>query len=167
MPDNLTFEQWAMVGQKIGEINKQISWWVGDWINYGEHKYGEKYSQAMEATELDYGHLRNVASVARHFAPENRNQDLSFSHHALLTNIEIAEAKQIMNQTADKKLSVRELKKVLHESGMKKSDDKTRMFEGLGTCCNCAATLHVELRQKKQDGDWVTSKVNITEQEAG
>lgn len=27
---------------------------LGDWLNYGERVYGEKYSQAMDATGLDW-----------------------------------------------------------------------------------------------------------------
>ena len=46
-PDTMTFEEWA---QKLGLIRNISSihmWWLGDIINWGSHRWGEKYSQAL------------------------------------------------------------------------------------------------------------------------
>lgn len=41
-------------------IEGAVQWWVGDWLNFGERKYGEKYAQGMDATGYAY---QTVATV--------------------------------------------------------------------------------------------------------
>ena len=36
-----------------------MHFWIGDWLNYGERKWGEKYKEALEKTGYDYQTLRN------------------------------------------------------------------------------------------------------------
>lgn len=81
LPDGLPFAEWAAVGGLIGRIRRASLWWVGDWLNYGERVYGESYAQAMDATGLDYGTLRNAAWVASRFPLSRRRDNLSFAHH--------------------------------------------------------------------------------------
>ena len=60
LPDGLTFDQWAAEGSVLLSMARSCMWWVGDWIRYGERRYGEKYAQAIEATGMTYGTLRNA-----------------------------------------------------------------------------------------------------------
>ena len=78
----LPFEAWRELGIKIGRYANGSTWWLGDWLVFGKHKYGPRYREAIDVTGLDYQTLRNYASVARHFEPERRRHDLSFQHHA-------------------------------------------------------------------------------------
>ena len=43
-----TFEQWLECGDFVKKVNSANHFWIGDWINYGEHKWGEIYSQALD-----------------------------------------------------------------------------------------------------------------------
>ena len=61
-------------------------WWVGDWINYGEKKYGETYKAAIEVTGRSIGTLKNIASVAA-AVERSRRRDLSFAHHVAVASL--------------------------------------------------------------------------------
>lgn len=78
----ITFDEWLGIGRGIGGLSRACAWALGDWINYGEHAYGERYRVAVEATGFDYQTLRNYAWVARSFALSRRRDTLSFQHHA-------------------------------------------------------------------------------------
>lgn len=66
-------------------------WWVGDWLNYGERAYGEKYAQAMDVTGLEYDTLSSYRWVAAEIEPCLRKQKLSWSHHKEVAALEPAE----------------------------------------------------------------------------
>ena len=37
------YEEWERCGAVLHQIDGAVQWWLGDWLNYGEHAYGEKY----------------------------------------------------------------------------------------------------------------------------
>jgi hypothetical protein len=78
----LPFNAWRDIGAKIGRHSNATSWWLGDWLAFGEYKYGRRYKLAIGATGLDYQTLRNYTTVARRFDPSRRRNDVSFQHHA-------------------------------------------------------------------------------------
>ena len=87
----LSFEEWEQVGGVLGRIGRAHQWWVGDWLNYGERAYGEKYAQAMDATGLDYSAVANYAWVAKAVEPSTRVETLSWSHHREVAHLETVE----------------------------------------------------------------------------
>jgi len=78
----LTFEEWVAAGRQIARITTASAWWVGDWLLYGESRYGPRYRDALEVTAFDYKTLRNYVWVARRFELSRRRDSLSFQHHA-------------------------------------------------------------------------------------
>lgn len=78
----MPYEIWSALGQRITTHATASSWWLGDWLIYGERHYSQRYRAAIEATGLDYQTLRNYAMVARRFELSRRRSDLSFQHHA-------------------------------------------------------------------------------------
>jgi hypothetical protein len=77
----IAYSSWKHVGAQLALISDSSSWWLGDWIVYGQGQYGSRYRDALETTHLDYQTLRNYAWVARKFDPVRRRQALSFQHH--------------------------------------------------------------------------------------
>jgi hypothetical protein len=77
----LSYEEWESVGAELFKVEAAWQWWVGDWINYGEKKYGQTYEQALALTDKSLGTLMNVASVARDFET-SRRREVSWAHHA-------------------------------------------------------------------------------------
>jgi hypothetical protein len=81
LPDGLPEAAWRSIGEELGRFNRASAWWVGDWINYAETKWGDKYAEAQEITDLTYQHLSRCASVARTFQFMDRSINLTWSHY--------------------------------------------------------------------------------------
>ncbi|TNH22733.1 antibiotic biosynthesis protein [Micromonospora orduensis] len=81
LPDALPLETWCQIGSQILRLSDSSSWWIGDWLVFGQEKYRDRYKRAMAETRLDYQTLRNYAWVARCFAPSRRRPALTFQHH--------------------------------------------------------------------------------------
>src|SRR5215467_8393012 len=60
---------WLKAGHRLGTVGRCSQWWIGDWIRYGNSKWGEKYSEAARVTGYDPASLRNMAWVASRFEP--------------------------------------------------------------------------------------------------
>lgn len=82
LPDGLSVEEWSKAGRRLSQIDRAVQWWIGDWLNYGERTYGDKYADAVEITGYSEKTLRNFAYVARAVEMSRRRDDLSWSHHA-------------------------------------------------------------------------------------
>ena len=65
--DNLTFAEWEEIGKQLNKIHGSIQWWIGDWLKFGEKKYGETYTQAIEETGLDYDTLATYKRISQTF----------------------------------------------------------------------------------------------------
>jgi hypothetical protein len=87
----LTFDDWLGAGRQISTIASASAWWLGDWLNYGERTYGQRYRTALDLTPFDYKTLRNYAWVARRVEMSRRRDNLSFQHHAEVAALPEAE----------------------------------------------------------------------------
>lgn len=85
--DNPSFEEWEALGKTLQFLEGAIQWAIGDWINYGEGHWREKYAQALDAFEYDYGTLRDFAWVSRVFDLSLRSDKCSYTHHKELAKI--------------------------------------------------------------------------------
>lgn len=70
----------AAYHRKDGE-RRLIQWCIADALNYGETAFGEKYSQAINETGMDYGYLRELCYIASRIEQKRRHPELSISHH--------------------------------------------------------------------------------------
>ena len=89
---NLGLAEWSAVGRRFGEIGRCSQWWLGDWIHYGNAKFGERYSRAVKLTGYDVQSLMNMVYVASRFEISRRRENLSWSHHATLASLELDRA---------------------------------------------------------------------------
>jgi hypothetical protein len=109
----MTFDEWLGVGSQIARISNASSWWLGDWLLYGERAYGERYKTALDATQLNYQTLRNYAWVARRFEKARRRERLSFQHHAELASLPEADQDLWLERTERLRWSRKELRRRL------------------------------------------------------
>jgi hypothetical protein len=77
----MTFEEWEAALEWCQSVEKASPWWVGDLIEMGEARWGEKYAQALDHTKYSEQALRDIAYVARSVAPSIRRPEVSFTHH--------------------------------------------------------------------------------------
>jgi hypothetical protein len=128
LPDGLTFDHWMRIGRQLQLADLAVQWWIGDWLNYGEHRYGEKYSQAIEETGRAKKTLMNYAYVARAIEPSRRRDVVDFSTHAEVASLKPEDQERVLAKAAKEKLSKgsvrREADKVKRESRPKPKDNE-------------------------------------------
>jgi hypothetical protein len=78
----MPFETYEMLGAYLGRMNRSCSWWIGDWLVFGEGAYGERFAQAVTATGLAEQTLLNRAYVCRNVPRSLRRAAVPFSVHA-------------------------------------------------------------------------------------
>jgi hypothetical protein len=111
---HLLFDQWTEIGDSLKRVESGVMWWLGDWLNYGEVEFGEKYSQVLDATDYSYGTLRNAAWVANAIEMSRRNDKLSFSHHSQVAGLPEAEQDEWLAKAAKEGWSRKELRDAIH-----------------------------------------------------
>lgn len=119
LDETMPYERWLEIGQTIGMLYRASSWFIGDWILFGEHKYGEMYSQAVNDLGLDYKTCVNTAYVCRHVPKSRRRTDLSFTHHAEVAAIKTPnEQRRMLKLAADNNWTKQELREAIKNGGM-------------------------------------------------
>lgn len=86
-----TFEQWDKFGGFLSHAEGAVHWWIGDWLNYGERRWGEDHAQAVDQTGFSDDTIYHDKWVAEHVEVCRRRQTLSWSHHAQVAKLEPAE----------------------------------------------------------------------------
>lgn len=108
--ENLDLAEWIRAGQRLGMIGRCSQWWLGDWIRYGNVKFGEKYSRAAKITGYDVQTLMNIVYVVSRFEVSRRREDLSWSHHETVASLQLAEQERWLDRAIEHKLSVADLR---------------------------------------------------------
>lgn len=103
----LDLDEWVYHGVRLGAIGRGVAWWIGDWVNYGNARFGEKYVRAARITGYDLQSLMNMAYVASRFGISRRRENLSWSHHAEVAPLSEPEQELWLNIAAERRLSVR------------------------------------------------------------
>lgn len=83
----IPFDHWELLMATLSRMEVAAQWAIGDALNYGSARYGEKYSQAMESTGHTYQALANYAWVSRAIPMESRNPNLSWTHHRVVAKL--------------------------------------------------------------------------------
>lgn len=89
--DDTPYEVWEEVGKNLKVFGGAIQLWLGDWLNFGEKRYGNKYTKALEETSYELKTLQNFATVAGR-TEETRNKyptsgSLSMGHWDSIASI--------------------------------------------------------------------------------
>lgn len=105
--------EWVDHGRRLGGIGRGLGWWIGDWVRYGNMRFGERYVRASRITGYDVQTLMNMVYVASAYEASQRHDKLSWSHHAELTALEPAERERWLDFAERNRLSVRCLREEL------------------------------------------------------
>jgi hypothetical protein len=106
----ISLSQWVADGQRLGAIGRGVNWWLGDWLRFGNDKFGERYVRASRITGYDVQTLMNMVYVASRFEAGRRRERLSWSHHAELAALESDDQEQWLTRAEEERLSVRDLR---------------------------------------------------------
>jgi hypothetical protein len=125
--EEMGFEQWVVNGRRLGAVGRSVGWWIGDWLHYGNARYGEKYAQAAKITGYDTQTLMNMVYVAGSIHPSLRRERLSWSHHAEVAAMDPEDQRHWLDRAEESRLSVRDLRLLVRKSrGREKPDAVTR-----------------------------------------
>ena len=123
---NATLKDYFEVCQDILGVlrtEKALKWWIGDFVNFGESKYGEKYAQALDATNFNLDDLTRYAYVCRNVPPNRRVPGLSMSAHYVVARLPGPKQQHYLKKAKDEGLSsatLREIVKVAEPNETKK-----------------------------------------------
>jgi N6-adenosine-specific RNA methylase IME4 len=128
IPENATFDEWSKIGRALQQMEKSVMWWIGDWLRFGERKYGETYAQAIEATGYSNQTLRDAKWVAEAYDDLSlRNDNLSFTHHREVASLPKEKRQEALAVAARDGLSTREIKQIAKQ-------EKNRVGAKYNTC---------------------------------
>lgn len=115
-PHELDSHEWAAAGRRIGAVGRCIQWLLGDWIAYGNAKFGERYARVAKITGYDTQTLMNMVYVASRFSVSRRREMLSWSHHETLAALDSKEQDHWLDKAATHRWSVADLRMMVRAS---------------------------------------------------
>jgi hypothetical protein len=107
---DLNLAEWGRQGQRLGLMDRCSAWWIGDWIRYGNAKFGEKYTRVAKITGYDVQTLMNRVYVASRFPISRRRENLSWSHHETVASLECDDQDRWLDRVVERKMSVADLR---------------------------------------------------------
>ena len=154
----VTQQQWLDFGEKhminAVRVQKSAPFWLGDFINHGEHKYGEKYAQALSYTDYDEHYLRTVAYACRQVKPKDRNENLTFSHHYAVARLPEQMQKKALAEGESERMNIKEFRAHLDKLVPLKERPGTKMlneqrFDGFISAYSKSVKIEINSEEKK------------------
>lgn len=114
--EDTPFEVWEAVTTQLISAEKSIRWWIGDTLRYGENRYGEKYTQAIEESPYTYGTLANSVYVANKYEDVSlRNEKASFSFHEIAAPLEPKERFELLDKASTQGWTAKQLREEVRD----------------------------------------------------
>lgn len=142
LPENLTEQDWVEAGRALSRIEGALTWWIGDWWAFGEHRYGAR----KELTDSDdwegpsFQTCADAASVCRQIESSRRRELLSYSFHRECLGLPADEADRLLLLAETDGLTrkalrekVKEIKRLLAEGWNSDQLDRRKLVEDGGT----------------------------------
>lgn len=112
-----TWQEYWAVGQKLMTVHDGMQLAIGDWVNYGHNRWGEKYLEALEKTPYQYATLRHMVWVCKRFPLDIREQmcprghkvRIGYIHLRTLAGLTDDQVIHILELMGDRKWTVAEL----------------------------------------------------------
>jgi hypothetical protein len=121
--------RWLAEGRYISKICTASNWWIGDWVRYGNQRYGQKYELAAKTTGYETKSLVNMVLVSSRFEIERRRPHISWSHHAELAALQPPAQEQWLDRLEREPMSVRSLRQELKRTGNASAAAADRVHE--------------------------------------
>jgi hypothetical protein len=156
---DLDLAEWTAAGRRLGAIGRCGQWGLGDWIRYGNAKFGERYRRAARITGYDVQTLMNMVYVASRFTISRRRENLSWSHHETLASLDPEAQDQWLDRATAERLSISDLRLELRDwrrrsrtnvDGEGDSTEAPRKLESV-LCPNCGTQVLVPAREHETD----------------
>lgn len=123
---NMEYDTYEALGVFLGAVKRRTSWYIGDWLNFGEGVYGERFAQAASATGLNEQTLLHYQFVCREVPASRRQSQLAFGAHALVARLEPKDQTYWLKQAVRKGWGEKELREAMKA---KRKDTQPTMFD--------------------------------------
>lgn len=87
LPDQLSFDEWLGIGDKLHELDASVLWWIGDWLLYGQNTYAERFAKALTLTGYSKDRLNAAKAVAAAFPASERSERVSWEMHRVAASL--------------------------------------------------------------------------------
>jgi hypothetical protein len=113
IPDDLTLDQWAAIGNDLRSAINSTPWWVGDWLVYAQQRFetdeaGNAVSSGVaevnrRLADLGFEHAQTLRClrVAAKFPPAARREELSWAHHDEVSALDSSTANHLLNEAVE------------------------------------------------------------------
>lgn len=118
--ENMDFEQYQAIGKTFQQIQRSLAYWVGDWLNFGEKKFGDIAAQAVDDTDKSIETLLKWKAVAFRVPRQLRLIAPTWTHAFYVAYVPEEQRGPLLQMALNVGLTSRELKDVV------KLDDDTR-----------------------------------------
>jgi hypothetical protein len=108
--DSITYDEWLSLGQSLRRLEKSVMWWIGDWIRFGEKRWGEKYTEAITVTGYSPSTLRDAAWVSSTYDLSDRSDKLPWTHYRMATALPQNERAEVLSVAHAEGWGVREVR---------------------------------------------------------
>jgi hypothetical protein len=132
-PCRPSLHSWKVVGEQLLEVANSSTWWIADWLAFGESMFKDRYLEAAKKTQLNYQTLRNYTWVARRFELPRRRDSLTFGHHAEVAALDIPEQDYWLRKAEELGWSRNKLRSEVRES-LRQRQSAVGQVRGTGTC---------------------------------
>jgi hypothetical protein len=148
----MKFEHWERLVRSLERAEQGIQWYLGDALCYGEHEYGEKYAQVLDAhkkTGIPIDTLRNYQWVADKVKPVTRVTNLSWAVHREVAPLTEPEQRKILQKGAEEKAAGRKYtrRNAERDADRVKRESRPQAKDGdliLGKAARAFADLYME-----------------------
>ena len=111
----LSYEEWHAIGDQLIPMAKSIGFVIGDWLNYGSSRYGDKYTDALAMIQLELSTIQKYSYVANSVQTCVRTQDLPWEHHLIVAKIkEPEEQRRWLEIAVSDRMSTRRFRKSIN-----------------------------------------------------
>jgi hypothetical protein len=145
---DMDFAQWATAGRRLAAMGRCGQWGIGDWIRYGNSKFGERYAWASRVTGYDIQTLMNMVYVASRIDISRRRENLSWSHHETVASLDRDEQEHWLDRVDADRLSVADLRGELRRvrraargEGAQESGEDPTVSERTVICPHCGGRV--------------------------
>jgi hypothetical protein len=94
IPADWDYPQWETEAKSLQRSHRSMSFWLGDLFIWGEARFGEDFSQAVDTHSEET--VRRAMRVCRKFPPERRRA-CGFSFHQRIESFEPADQDEILD----------------------------------------------------------------------
>jgi hypothetical protein len=157
-----SLSSWEDIGRYIISVADSSTWWIADWLVYGEDTFKDRYVEAIEKTSLNYQTLRNYAWVARRFGHSRRRDKLSFGHHSEVAALDAPEQDYWLRKAEEFSWSRNELRRQVRASLRERGNLPVEPSGGAGSEATRRGNDETELSEPRKTLRLVLTSDQIT-----